>query len=104
MPWRAAFCSQQQRPPGCSWSVKRTSSLGWRSRPLQTTLLASVALVRNATEANNVVCNGLDLQPKDEVLLTDQEHPGGRCCWEQKAARHGIRLNYVALPRPPVSV
>jgi isopenicillin-N epimerase len=63
-----------------------------------------LALVRNATEANNVVCNGLDLQPKDEVLLTDQEHPGGRCCWEQKAARHGIRLNYVALPRPPVSV
>jgi selenocysteine lyase/cysteine desulfurase len=63
-----------------------------------------MALVRNATEANNVVCNGLDLQPKDEVLLTDQEHPGGRCCWEQKAARHGIRLNYVALPRPPVSV
>jgi isopenicillin-N epimerase len=63
-----------------------------------------LALVRNATEANNVVCNGLDLQPGDEVLLTDQEHPGGRCCWEQKARRFGIRLNYVKLPRPPASV
>jgi selenocysteine lyase/cysteine desulfurase len=62
-----------------------------------------LALVRNATEGNNVVCNGLDLRPGDEVLLTDQEHPGGRCCWEQKAARFGIRLNYVTLPRPPVS-
>jgi selenocysteine lyase/cysteine desulfurase len=62
-----------------------------------------LALVRNATEANNVVCNGLDLKAGDEVLLTDQEHPGGRCCWEQKAARYGIKLNTVALPRPPAS-
>src|SRR5215813_14841347 len=63
-----------------------------------------LALVRNCTEANNVVCNGLDLKPGDEVLLTDQEHPGGRCCWEQKAARFGIKLNTVALPKPPASV
>jgi isopenicillin-N epimerase len=62
-----------------------------------------LALVRNATEANNVVCNGLDLKPGDEVLLTDQEHPGGRCCWEQKAERFGIKLNFVKLPRPPAS-
>src|SRR5205823_10056901 len=61
------------------------------------------ALVRNATEANNVVCNGLDLKDGDEILLTDQEHPGGRCCWEQKAARYGIKLNFVTLPKPPAS-
>lgn len=63
-----------------------------------------LALVRNATEANNVVCNGLDLKSGDEVLLTDQEHPGGRCCWEQKAARFGVKLNQVTLPKPPASV
>ncbi len=63
-----------------------------------------LAIVRNATEANNVVCNGLDLQPGDEALLTDQEHPGGRCCWEQRAKRHGIQLNFVKLPKPPASV
>jgi isopenicillin-N epimerase len=62
-----------------------------------------LALTRNATEGNNVVCNGLDLERGDEVLLTDQEHPGGRCCWEQKAARFGVRLNFVHLPRPPAS-
>jgi selenocysteine lyase/cysteine desulfurase len=62
-----------------------------------------LALVRNATEGNNTVCNGLDLQAGDEVLLTDQEHAGGRCCWEQKAARFGIKLNYVNLPCPPAS-
>jgi isopenicillin-N epimerase len=62
-----------------------------------------LALVRNATEANNVVCNGLDMKSGEEALLTDQEHPGGRCCWEQKAARFGVQLNYVALPKPPAS-
>lgn len=62
-----------------------------------------LAIVRNATEANNVVCNGLDLKPGDEVLLTDQEHPGGHCCWDQKAQRFGVKLNYVALPKPPSS-
>ncbi len=62
-----------------------------------------LALVRNATEANNAVCNGLDFAAGDEILLTDQEHPGGRCCWEQKAMRFGAKLNYVALPKPPAS-
>jgi isopenicillin-N epimerase len=59
--------------------------------------------VRNATEANNVIANGLDMKPGEEVLLTDQEHPGGRCAWEQKAARYGVKLNYVALPKPPAT-
>ena len=62
-----------------------------------------LALVRNATEANNTVANGLDFKPGDEILLTDQEHPGGRCCWEQKAARFGLQLNSLALPKPPGS-
>jgi isopenicillin-N epimerase len=63
-----------------------------------------LALTRNCTEGNNIVCNGLDLNAGDEVLLTDQEHPGGRNPWEQKAARFGVKLNVIKLPvRPPRS-
>src|SRR5262249_48178864 len=62
-----------------------------------------LALTRNCTEGNNIVCNGLDLKAGDEGLLTDQEHPGGRGPWEQKAARFGVKLNFVKLPRPPDS-
>jgi selenocysteine lyase/cysteine desulfurase len=62
-----------------------------------------LALTRNATEGNNTICNGLDLKPGAGVLLTDQEHPGGHCCWQQKAARFGVKLAYVKLPRPPAS-
>ena len=62
-----------------------------------------LALTRNATEGNSTIANGLDLKAGDEVLMTDQEHPGGRCAYEQKAARFGIKINYVALPKPPES-
>jgi isopenicillin-N epimerase len=62
-----------------------------------------LAVLRNATEANNVVANGLDMKPGEEVLMTDQEHPGGFCPWDEKAARYGIKVNKVTLPKPPSS-
>ena len=34
-----------------------------------------IALVRNATEANSYVANGLDMQPGDEVLMTTRSIP-----------------------------
>jgi isopenicillin-N epimerase len=101
------FASEAFRDPGYPW-------FGYEENPplrrLRDALAAhlhckrdELALTRNATEGNNVVANGLDLQPGDEVVLTDQEHPGGRCPWEQRAARHGIKLVYVKLPTPPES-
>ncbi len=99
--------AEAYREPGYPWFGYEENS---RLRALRDVMAAFVgchrdelALTRNATEGNNVVCNGLDLKPGDEVLLTDQEHPGGRCCWEQKAARFGVKLNFVKLPRPPES-
>ncbi|MDE3137167.1 MAG: aminotransferase class V-fold PLP-dependent enzyme, partial [Acidobacteriota bacterium] len=62
-----------------------------------------LAIVRNATEANNTIGNGLEMKPGDEVLITDQEHPGGRCVYDQRVVRHGIKINEVKLPKPPAS-
>ena len=59
-----------------------------------------IALVRNATEANSYIANGLDLDAGDEVLMTDQEHPGGESPWMLKAKRNGIVVKKVALPMP----
>src|SRR5215510_2825440 len=59
-----------------------------------------LALVRNATEANSYVANGLDMQPGDEVLMTDQEHPGGEQPWNLRAKRYGIVVKKVKLPVP----
>ncbi|HVI07481.1 MAG TPA: aminotransferase class V-fold PLP-dependent enzyme [Candidatus Binatia bacterium] len=59
-----------------------------------------LALLRNATEANSYIANGIDLKPGDEVLMTDQEHPGGEHPWNLKAKRYGIVVKKVTLPRP----
>ena len=59
-----------------------------------------IALLRNATEGNSYIANGLDLKPGDEVLTTDQEHPGGIHPWNVKAKRYGIVVKQITLPRP----
>jgi selenocysteine lyase/cysteine desulfurase len=100
--------AESYREPEYPWFGYEETS---RLRDLRDTLSTflncrrdELALTRNTTEGNNVVCNGLDMKAGEEALLTDQEHVGGRCPWEQKAARHGVRLNFVTLPRPPASV
>lgn len=59
-----------------------------------------IALLRNATEGNSYIANGLDMKPGDEVLMTDQEHPGGEHPWNLKAKRYGAVVKKVTLPRP----
>jgi isopenicillin-N epimerase len=59
-----------------------------------------LALVRNATEANSYIANGIDMKPGDEVLMTDQEHPSGEQPWRLKAKRYGIVVRTVTLPKP----
>jgi len=59
-----------------------------------------LALVRNATEANNYISQGFDMKPGEEVLMTDQEHEGGENGWLLKAKRYGIAVRKVALPKP----
>jgi len=59
-----------------------------------------LALVRNATEANNYIANGIEMKPGEEVLMTDQEHPSGEQPWRLKAKRYGVVVKVVTLPKP----
>jgi isopenicillin-N epimerase len=59
-----------------------------------------IALLRNATEANSYIANGIDMKPGDEVLMTDQEHPGGEHPWNLRAKRYGVVVKKVTLPKP----
>ena len=56
-----------------------------------------VALVMNATMGSNFIANGLDMQPGDEVLLTDQEHIGNIGPWELREKRSGIVIRKVPI-------
>lgn len=60
-----------------------------------------IVLTRNATEGMNTVASGLDLLPGDEVLMSDQEHPGGRSPWYQRAKRYGIAVKEFEMPKSP---
>ncbi|MCY3546757.1 MAG: aminotransferase class V-fold PLP-dependent enzyme [Gemmatimonadetes bacterium] len=62
-----------------------------------------IAIVRNTSEANNTVNNGVPLSAGDEVVVWDQNHPTNNVAWDVRAARFGINVKRVAVPRHPAS-
>ena len=99
--------AEEFREPGYPWFGYEENTRIHELRDAMSAFLGvsrdELAILRNATEANNAVCNGLDMKPGEEAILTDQEHPGCYGCWQQKEARFGIRLVTVKLPVPPQS-
>ncbi len=83
-------------PPGVDWDTLEGALGGLlQADP------AGLVFPRNTTEGMSFVANGLELHAGDEILTTDQEHIGGRSCWELAAARHNLRLRKLPLPVPP---
>jgi selenocysteine lyase/cysteine desulfurase len=62
-----------------------------------------IAIMRNATESNNLVAQGIDLKPRDEVLIGYLEHDSNRQPWLLKAKRHGVVIKEVPIGTPPKS-
>jgi selenocysteine lyase/cysteine desulfurase len=62
-----------------------------------------VALVRNTSEGNNTINNGLPLKAGDEVVLWDENHPTNNVAWDVRAARLGLSVKRVHLPQHPKS-
>jgi selenocysteine lyase/cysteine desulfurase len=60
-----------------------------------------IALVRNTSEANNVVNNGLKLRAGDEIVLWDQNHPTNNVAWDVRAQRYGLTVRRVSTPNQP---
>ncbi len=62
-----------------------------------------IALVRNTSEANNIINNGLTLSAGDEVVLWDQNHPTNNIAWSIRAERFGFSVKRVTSPTLPKS-
>ena len=62
-----------------------------------------IALVRNTSEANNIINNGLTLSAGDEVVLWDQNHPTNNIAWSVRAERIGFSVKRVNSPTLPKS-
>lgn len=54
-----------------------------------------ILVVRNTSEANNWVSNGLDLGPGDEVVIFADNHPSNNLAWKAKGRRFGYTVREV---------
>jgi selenocysteine lyase/cysteine desulfurase len=78
---------------------EETMSLRDRARAGYATVLgcdpSEVALTGSTTDGVNTVIGGLDLRPGDEVVTSDQEHPGLLAPLARARVRHGIDVRVV---------
>jgi selenocysteine lyase/cysteine desulfurase len=56
---------------------------------------AEVALTGSTTDGVNTVIGGLDLRPGEEILTSDQEHPGLLAPLARARRRHGVEVRVV---------
>jgi selenocysteine lyase/cysteine desulfurase len=62
--------------------------------------IEELALTRNASESLQIAQNGLDLQPGDEVLTTEQDYPRMLTTWDQRMRRDKIKVTRIQFPVP----
>ena len=62
-----------------------------------------MAIVRNASEANEIMIYGIDLKKGDEVIVTNQNYGRMIATWQQRERREGIVLKQVSFKVPPPS-
>ena len=62
-----------------------------------------MAITRNASESNEIMIFGLDLQPGDEVVISNQNYGRMITAWEQRVRRDRIVLKQIAFKVPPPS-
>ena len=61
----------------------------------------SLALTRNATDGVNLVAAGLQFEPSDVALTTDQEHPAVILPWSAAERRGGAKLELFPIGATP---
>src|SRR5688572_1945834 len=59
-----------------------------------------LAITRNASESLQIAQNGIDLQPGDEILTTEQDYPRMLQTWVQRERRDGIKVVRIDFPVP----
>ncbi len=59
-----------------------------------------IALTENVTAGVSFVASGLNLAPGAEILITNQEHEGGKSSWLVEAKRRKVIVTPVKMPAP----
>ena len=56
-----------------------------------------IVLTENTTIGINIVANGIDWKPGDNVMLSTHEHPGNRLTWYNLTGRYDVELRFAPL-------
>ncbi len=59
-----------------------------------------MAITRNASESLQIAQNGIDLEPGDEVITTEQDYPRMLTTWDQRARRDRVVVKRLGFPVP----
>lgn len=62
-----------------------------------------LAITRNASESQETLILGIDVQRGDEVIVTNQNYPRMLTTWDQRARREGIVVKTISFQVPPPS-
>jgi selenocysteine lyase/cysteine desulfurase len=91
--------------PGDEWIAGYGPMLAIRTKTarLLNADVTEIALTENVTAAMSYVAAGLEVAAGSEILISDQEHPGGRSPWLNAAKRHGAGVQTVHIPKPAES-
>jgi isopenicillin-N epimerase len=62
--------------------------------------IEELAITRNASEALQIAQNGIDLEPGDEVITTEQDYGRMLTTWDQRERRQKIKVTRLNFPVP----
>jgi len=60
-----------------------------------------IAISRNASESLEILLDGMDLKPGDEILTTTQDYPRMLTTLRQREQRENLKLKLIRVPIPP---
>jgi selenocysteine lyase/cysteine desulfurase len=97
-----AWYELETNPTGMGYGHGATLVAAERVRERAANLLGcssdEIVITRSTTDGMNAIAQGLRLTRGQRVLTTDQEHPGGRSCWEYLAHQQGVEIDRVRIP------
>ena len=60
-----------------------------------------IAITRNASESLEILLDGMDFKPGDEILTTTQDYPRMLTTLRQREQRENLKLKLIKVPIPP---
>jgi len=91
----------QNQGPALSWVHQGMQDVLERARATVARAINAtpdeIMLNENTTVGINIIANGIAWRAGDNVILSDQEHPGNRVVWFQIAKQQGVELRFLSL-------